>query len=209
MIMLQNALYEIFCNNHKTVCFVTCNEVLAAQLKREITAILPKHADKFTFCSTENPKSIQVKDVMIVDEADMCLEKVLTLSEDYGDLNGMFMLKRAFKCYFFSATMSEYYKELVSQVIGSYTALEFKSQYQLSNNSPLPYQIEAHMYMKHLYVEKVCDYIRSRRGKADIKPMMIFVEKPDNALTTRLEEAVRHTFGNRMFVIRTGGDLLA
>jgi hypothetical protein len=37
--------------------------------------------------------------------------------------------------------------------------------------------------------------------------MIIFVEKEDRALTTMLEEAVRFTFGNRMFQIRTEQEL--
>jgi len=118
---------------------------------------------------------------MIVDEADMCLEKMITLS-DTGDLNGMRLLKDSHKCYFFTATMSDYFKELVSQAIGDYKSLEFKSQYQLSNNNPLPYLIDWHLAHKSIYVERVCEYIKSRKGKNDLKPMMIFVEKIDNAL---------------------------
>ena len=143
---------------------------------------------------------------MIIDEADLCLEKILTLTED-GDLNGLFLLRRALKCYFFTATMSDYMKELVSQVVGAYESLEFKSQYQLSNDSPLPYSIDWHLVHKGIYVDRVCEYIKSRKGKNDLKPMMIFVEKPDNALTTKLEDAVRHTFGNKMFVIKNPKEL--
>jgi hypothetical protein len=39
-------------------------------MKRDITQILPALAEKFTFCSIDNPEDFVARDVMIVDEAD-------------------------------------------------------------------------------------------------------------------------------------------
>ena len=98
---------------------------------------------------------------MIVDEADQCMEKVLTFSSESGDLNGMFYLTQANKCYFFSATMSNYYKELVSQVFGDFKDESFRSQYQLTNNSPSPYSITGQYFNEHVYIQRVAAYIRA------------------------------------------------
>jgi hypothetical protein len=130
IMMLLNALYELLHNKRKSVCFVTCNEVLSNQLKRDIVAIVPKLAEKLFFGHTDKPETIaKSHEVMIVDEADMCMEKMITFNQTTGDLNGMFYLTGAHKVYFFSATMSDYYKELASQVIGAYDSQDFKSQY--------------------------------------------------------------------------------
>lgn len=70
IIMLLNALYEILSSKVDSVCFVSCSEILSNQLKRDITAIVPKYASKFVFGHIEKPETIQPKAVMIVDEAD-------------------------------------------------------------------------------------------------------------------------------------------
>lgn len=97
---------------------------------------------------------------MIVDEADQCLDKILSFSAETGDLNGMFHLKQAKKCYFFSATMSGYFKELVSQVIGDYKDESFKSQYQLTNNYPNPFSISGLYINENVYNQTVANIIR-------------------------------------------------
>ena len=43
-----------------------------------MTAIIPKFADKFVFGHIEKPETILSRSVMIVDEADQCLEEILT-----------------------------------------------------------------------------------------------------------------------------------
>ena len=112
------------------------------------------------FGHVEKPETIQPKAVMIVDEADQCLEKILTFSSETGDLNGMYHLKQAKKCYFFSATMSGYFKELVSQVIGDYKDESFKSQYQLTNNFPTPYSITGQFINEKVFNQSVAKIIR-------------------------------------------------
>ena len=43
-----------------------------------MTAIIPKFADKFVFGHIEKPETILPRGVMIVDEADECLESIMT-----------------------------------------------------------------------------------------------------------------------------------
>jgi len=76
---------------------------------------------------------------MIIDEADQCLEKLVTFDDDTGELNGLFNMTKVKKCYFFSATMPDYFKHIVSELNGAYKDLEFKSQYQLSTDAMEPY----------------------------------------------------------------------
>ena len=124
-------------------------------------------------------------------------------------MNGMYHLKQALKCYFFSATMSGYFKELVSQVFGDYKEESFKSQYQLTNDWPTPYDITGHFAHENEYIKKVCDYIKKRKDAKDLKPMIIFVEENDDDLTKALEEAVKHTFGSKMFNVKNENDIKA
>jgi hypothetical protein len=83
--------------------------------------------------------------------------------------------------------MPNYFKVLVRQVIGEYKEEEFKSQYQLTNDYPTPYEITGHFFNQAEYIEKVCDYIRKRKDSSDLKPMIIFVEEIDDDLTKALE----------------------
>ena len=119
----------------------------------------------------------------------------------------MYHLKQASKCYFFSATMSSYFKELVSQVFGDFKEESFKSQYQLTNDWPTPYEITGHLVNEKDYIKTVCAYIRKRKDAKDLKPMIIFVEENDDELTKALEEAVKYTFNSRMFNIKNESDI--
>jgi hypothetical protein len=46
-----------------------------------------------------------------LDEADLTAERFITF-DDEGNLNGLYNLTKAAKVYFFSATMSKYFKDL-------------------------------------------------------------------------------------------------
>jgi hypothetical protein len=105
--------------------------------------------------------------------------------------------------------MSNYFKELVSQVFGDYKDESFKSQYQLTNDWPTPYDITGHFAHEDEYIKKVCDYIKKRKDAKDLKPMIIFVEENDDDLTKALEEAVKFTFGSKMFNIKNENDIKA
>ena len=194
--MLMNALYEIGKNGHKTVGFVTSDQVLREQLKKDITAILPSFQGVFSFGHTDAPDSIIAQDVMIIDEADQCLEKLVTFDDDTGELNGLFNMTRVKKCYFFSATMPDYFKHIVGELNGAYKDLEFKSQYQLSTDAMEPYQITGHLVKNEIYNRRVCEWIRSRKDWKDgkPKPMMIFVEEEDPDLIEQLKAATLYLF---------------
>ena len=150
---------------------------------------------------------------MIIDEADQCLEKLLTFDDHTGDLNGMINITKVKKCYYFSATLSDYFKHLVSEINGPCKDLEFKSQYQLSTDAMEPYQIIGHLVKHDIYNRSVCEWIRSLKVGKDgksvkPKPMMILFEEDDADLTAQLKAATLYLFPNQpMFIVKEAKEI--
>ena len=66
---------------------------------------------------------------MIVDEADLSLNSLITFDRSTFNLNGLYNLTQAKKVVYMSATMSEYFKGVIKSSFGAFQFNNFKSQY--------------------------------------------------------------------------------
>ena len=72
----------------------------------------------FKYGSVENPNSIDPSSLMIVDEADLSLNSLVSFDRATNHLNGLYWLKAAQKAIYMSATMPEYFKGVIKQTLG-------------------------------------------------------------------------------------------
>ena len=66
---------------------------------------------------------------MIVDEADLTLQSLISFDRIYGLLNGLSYLGSTKKVIYMSATVNEYFKNLIKNCFGQYEFKTFASQY--------------------------------------------------------------------------------
>ena len=142
--MLLCALYYVHEKQMPGITFVTSSKLLCSQLKREIGELYQEGFNKyFDFGTPEDPTSIKGNKLMIVDEADMSLSKVITLDVASGKLNGLCLLKDATKVIYLSATMPKYFRNLISECFGPFDLTVFKSQYEICTKAQSPHSIIA------------------------------------------------------------------
>ena len=120
---------------------------------------------------------------MIVDEADLSLNNLVSFDRTALALNGLYHLKSAKKVIYMSATMPEYFKGVIKQTLGGFEYNHFKSQYQLTTNDKDPYFIEDFNFAsKEEMTEKLVEDISAlkNKSKSELFPMIFFIEEWDD-----------------------------
>lgn len=77
--------------------------------------------------SVEKPEFIRLNEVMIVDEADLTLNSLITFDKNSALLNGLYHLKDAQKTIYLSATVDQSFKDLIKQCFADPVIEKFKS----------------------------------------------------------------------------------
>lgn len=119
---------------------------------------------------------------MIVDEADLSLNSLVSFDRTALALNGLYHLKSAKKVMYMSATMPDYFKGVIKQTLGGFEYNHFKSQYQLTSNDNDPYLIEDFNFgSKDDLIARLVQEITNMKDKqkSDLFPMIFFIEEWD------------------------------
>jgi hypothetical protein len=141
---------------------------------------------------------------MIVDEADLTLESLISFDRSAMLMNGLYFLKSAQKVIYMSATMSSYFKNVIRIAFGnSPQYLEFKSQYQISSKDNDPYRIDdvsfGDVYSMMEYLISDIERMAALRNE-DKFPMMFFIEQWNESIVINLDEAIRKVYGGRSLI---------
>ena len=201
-IMIFAALYLIHEKNFEEVNVLTANAILCDQLKKEIKPFLPRHNNKITYYHCEEMSAIPMGGaVWLVDEADQCLENFISFDSEFM-LNGFAYIIQSEYTFYFSATMPDYFINLLGIVGSMVECTAFVSRYQISSNMAEHFQIKDYLFPQ---IDSLLAEFKKALLKAT-KPVIIFIEKDQTVLVNAIQEMTREIYGRSAYVIMNQQD---